>query len=40
MMTSLTPQQKEALEVFRKQIFEEEIIHEGDTIGTDDATLL
>jgi hypothetical protein len=38
--TSLTPQQKEIFETFRKQVFEEDIIHDGDSIGTDDATLL
>lgn len=39
-VTSLTPQQEETLEEFRKQVFEEDIIREGDSIGTDDATLL
>lgn len=38
--TSLTPQQQETFETFRKQVFEEGIIHDGDSIGTDDATLL
>lgn len=37
---SLTPEQKETLEVFRKQVFDEEIIREGDSVGTDDITLL
>ncbi|KAG1906424.1 CRAL-TRIO domain-containing protein [Suillus fuscotomentosus] len=37
---SLTPEEKETLEVFRKQVFDEEIIREGDSVGTDDATLL
>ncbi|OJA08807.1 hypothetical protein AZE42_01308, partial [Rhizopogon vesiculosus] len=39
-VTSLTSQQKEHLEAFRKQAFEEGIICNGDSIGTDDATLL
>ncbi|KAH7928390.1 CRAL/TRIO domain-containing protein [Leucogyrophana mollusca] len=33
-------QQAEILKTFRKQVFEEGIIHEGDSLGTDDATLL
>lgn len=37
---SLTSEEKQTLEVFRKQVFDEEIIREGDSIGTDDATLL
>lgn len=37
---SFTPEEKETLEVFRKQVFDEEIIREGDSVGTDDATLL
>ncbi|KAG1774794.1 CRAL-TRIO domain-containing protein [Suillus placidus] len=37
---SLTPEEKETLEVFRKQVFDEEIIRDGDSVGTDDATLL
>jgi hypothetical protein len=37
---SLTPEQKETLEVFRKQVFDEGIIQEGDSVGTDDTTLL
>jgi len=37
---TVTPQQKETLELFRKQVFEEDIIRDGDLIGTDDATLL
>ncbi|KIJ64446.1 hypothetical protein HYDPIDRAFT_28391 [Hydnomerulius pinastri MD-312] len=36
----LTPQQAETLETFRRQLFEEGILHDGDSIGTDDRTLL
>ena len=37
---SLTPTQKETLEAFHRQVFDEEIIRDGDSVGTDDATLL
>jgi hypothetical protein len=37
---ALTPEEKETLEVFRRQVFDEEIIREGDSVGTDDTTLL
>ncbi|KAI6147488.1 CRAL-TRIO domain-containing protein [Pisolithus tinctorius] len=36
----LTKQQEDVLEQFRRQVFEEDILHEGDSIGTDDLTLL
>lgn len=36
----LTQQQLEILEQFRSQVFDEGILHEGDSIGTDDWTLL
>lgn len=32
--------QAETLAEFRKQLFAEDILHEGDTVGTDDETLL
>ncbi|KAK0464574.1 CRAL TRIO domain-containing protein [Desarmillaria tabescens] len=32
--------EEEALSTFRKQLFDEDILHEGDSIGTDDETLL
>ncbi|KAJ6613348.1 CRAL-TRIO domain-containing protein [Mycena sp. CBHHK59/15] len=35
-----TPTRQEVLEAFRREIFKEGILHEGDTIGTDDETLL
>ncbi|KAJ6584960.1 CRAL-TRIO domain-containing protein [Mycena capillaripes] len=34
------PTHDEILQTFRRQLFDEEILHEGDTIGTDDETLL
>ncbi|KAJ7288353.1 CRAL-TRIO domain-containing protein [Mycena rebaudengoi] len=34
------PTHEEVLEAFRKEVFNEGILHEGDTIGTDDETLL
>ena len=33
-------QQSDVLKVLREQLFAEGILHEGDTIGTDDLTLL
>jgi hypothetical protein len=30
----------EVLEAFREEVFKDGILHEGDTIGTDDRTLL
>ncbi|KAH0831940.1 CRAL-TRIO domain-containing protein [Lanmaoa asiatica] len=36
----LSPQQADALKTFREQLFAEGILHEGDSIGTDDTTLL
>ncbi|KIJ17681.1 hypothetical protein PAXINDRAFT_167671 [Paxillus involutus ATCC 200175] len=36
----LTPQQAETLRIFRQQLFDEGILHEGDSINTDDPTLL
>ncbi|KAF9242594.1 CRAL-TRIO domain-containing protein [Melanogaster broomeanus] len=36
----LTPQQAETLKTFRQQLFNEGILHEGDSIGTDDRTLI
>ncbi|KAJ6512258.1 CRAL TRIO domain-containing protein [Mycena vitilis] len=36
---SVSTHEKELL-AFRKELFDEEILHEGDTIGTDDETLL
>ncbi|KAF9220955.1 CRAL/TRIO domain-containing protein [Gyrodon lividus] len=36
----LTPRQAETLKTFRQQLFDEGIVHEGDSIGTDDPTLL
>ncbi|KAH0586156.1 hypothetical protein H2248_007421 [Termitomyces sp. 'cryptogamus'] len=32
--------QVQALEAFRKQVFNEGILHDGDSVGTDDETLL
>lgn len=32
--------QEEVLEQFREQLEQRDLIHDGDTIGTDDATLL
>lgn len=32
--------QEDILKTFRQQLEEEEILHDGDTIGTDDETLL
>ncbi|KAJ7134607.1 CRAL-TRIO domain-containing protein [Mycena epipterygia] len=34
------PTHEKILETFRRELFEEGILHEGDTIGTDDETLL
>lgn len=36
----LSPQQADTLKTFRDQLFAEGILHEGDSIGTDDPTLL
>ncbi|KAF8133658.1 CRAL-TRIO domain-containing protein [Boletus edulis] len=36
----LSPQQADILKTFREQLFAEGILHEGDSIGTDDPTLL
>lgn len=36
----LTRQQQDILEQFRREVFQEDILHEGDSIGTDDLTLL
>ncbi|KAH8825298.1 CRAL-TRIO domain-containing protein [Flagelloscypha sp. PMI_526] len=36
----LTPAQLDTLSKFRKRLYDEDILHEGDTIGTDDGTLL
>lgn len=36
----LSPQQADTLKTFREQLFAEGILHEGDSIGTDDPTLL
>jgi hypothetical protein len=30
----------EVLESFRRELFEEAVLHDGDTIGTDDESLL
>jgi hypothetical protein len=35
-----TPAHDEILKTFRRELFEEGILHEGDTLGTDDETLL
>jgi hypothetical protein len=32
--------QDQILEQFRKELVEEDLLHDGDTIGTDDETLL
>lgn len=37
---SLTSKQAEILEQFRIQVFQEGILQDGDSIGTDDWTLL
>lgn len=37
---SLIPKQAEILEQFRTQVFQESIVQDGDSIGTDDWTLL
>ncbi|KAG9315901.1 CRAL-TRIO domain-containing protein [Chiua virens] len=39
-MLSLSTEQVDTLNVFREQVFAEGILHEGDSIGTDDSTLL
>ncbi|KAF9013290.1 CRAL-TRIO domain-containing protein, partial [Cyathus striatus] len=39
-MPSSTPSHEEILANFRKELYDEEILHDGDTIGTDDAVLL
>lgn len=36
----LSPQQVDTLKTFREQLFAEGILHDGDSIGTDDLTLL
>lgn len=36
----LSPEQADTLKTFREQLFAEGILHEGDSIGTDDPTLL
>ncbi|GAA96240.1 uncharacterized protein L969DRAFT_42362 [Mixia osmundae IAM 14324] len=38
--SNLTSQQKETLDSFRKALHDDGILHDGDTIGTDDAALL
>lgn len=40
MPSSLTNEESEILKAFREQVFEEGILHDGDTIGTDEETLL
>lgn len=35
-----SPHQANTLKTFREQLFVEGILHEGDSIGTDDPTLL
>lgn len=39
-MPSLKDDKEQVLAEFRRQVEEEGIIHDGDTIGTDDDTLL
>lgn len=39
-VTSLSLQQADILKTFREQVFAEGILHEGNSIGTDDPTLL
>jgi hypothetical protein len=36
----LTQSHEEILHTFRKELFEEDILHDGDSLGTDDETLL
>lgn len=40
MSDSRKASQAETLAVFRKELFAEGLLHEGDTVGTDDETLL
>lgn len=40
LMSALSDTQREALNTFRTNVFKDEIIKEGDSIGTDDETLL
>lgn len=39
-MSSIKVDKEQVLAEFRRQVEEEGIIHDGDTIGTDDETLL
>ena len=39
-MVPAKEKQEEILKQFREQLEQRDLIHEGDTIGTDDATLL
>lgn len=39
-MAPLTRKEEETLAIFRKQLTEEGILNDGDSIGTDDETLL
>ncbi|PPR02844.1 hypothetical protein CVT24_002322 [Panaeolus cyanescens] len=39
-LPDLTEHQQSTLEAFRKELYAEGILHDGDSIGTDDATLL
>lgn len=39
-MAPLTRKEQDTLATFRKQLYDEDLLHDGDTIGTDDDTLL